>query len=156
MLYSSKSVAETNKIAADFLPKIIDSLTKAQGGVVGATVVGLFGDLGSGKTTFTQSLGKHLGIKEVMTSPTFVIEKIYLLKNHSEEFPVAFTRLIHIDAYRLEKGEELQSLGFAELLKDPQNLILIEWPERVVDILPPKMVKINFKFVSEFEREIEF
>jgi tRNA threonylcarbamoyladenosine biosynthesis protein TsaE len=150
MTYLSKSVVETNKIAGDFL----NSLGRPQSNE--ALVVGLFGDLGSGKTTFTQALGKLLGVSEVMTSPTFVIEKIYLLKNHSEEIPVVFKRLIHIDAYRLEKGKELQSLGFAEILKDPKNLILIEWPERVVDILPPDLIKINFKFVSEFEREISF
>ena len=150
MTYLSKSVAETNKIAEDFL-KMISTHTHTNH----ALVVGLFGDLGSGKTTFTQALGKLLGVSEVMTSPTFVIEKIYLL-NHSEEIPVVFKRLIHIDAYRLEKGKELQSLGFQEILKDPKNLILIEWPERVVDILPPDLIKINFKFVSEFEREISF
>lgn len=169
MFYLSKSVEETNKIAGDFLKKIANPLSRPKDNE--ALVVGLFGDLGSGKTTFTQALGKLLGVSEVMTSPTFVIEKIYLLKifekplenplhltqtNHSEEIPVIFQKLIHIDAYRLEKGKELQSLGFEELLKDPKNLILIEWPERVVDILPPDLVKINFKFVSEFEREISY
>lgn len=144
----SKSVEETNNLAKDFLRNILN-LKKDK-----AVIVGLFGDLGSGKTTFTQALGKHLGVKEVMTSPTFVIEKIYLLS--SEEIPAVFEKLIHIDAYRLESGRELVNLGFAEIAKDPKNLILIEWPERVVDILPPDLVKINFKFISEFEREIDF
>jgi tRNA threonylcarbamoyladenosine biosynthesis protein TsaE len=162
----SKNIKETADIARDFFDKLS---AKADS----ATVVGLFGDLGSGKTTFTQALGKYLGIEEVMTSPTFVIEKIYLLKNakglsenplrltqtnHYEEIPKAlmcFERLIHIDAYRLESGKELLSLNFEEIIKNPRNLILIEWPERVADILPADLVKINFKFITEFEREIE-
>jgi tRNA threonylcarbamoyladenosine biosynthesis protein TsaE len=168
----SKNIKETADIARDFFDKLS---AKADS----ATVVGLFGDLGSGKTTFTQALGKYLGIEEVMTSPTFVIEKIYLLKNakglsenplrltrtclrrqanHYEEIPKAlmcFERLIHIDAYRLESGKELLSLNFEEIIKNPRNLILIEWPERVADILPADLIKINFKFITEFEREIE-
>ena len=69
---------------------------------------------------------------------------------------INFNKLIHIDAYRLDSGKELLSLKFEEMKKDPNNLILIEWPERVADILPTDIIKIKFKFVSENEREIEF
>ncbi len=141
----SKNAEETTKIAEVFLATL-GNLKSNQ-----ATVVGLFGDLGSGKTTFTQALGKHLGVIEVMTSPTFVIEKIYSLDGKN-----GFKKLIHIDAYRLDSGRELHSLNFVEICNDPNNLILIEWPERVADILPGNIVKINFKFISEFEREINF
>lgn len=147
----SKSVEETNKVALDFL----NSLGRPQSNE--ALVVGLFGDLGSGKTTFSQALAKHLGVAETVTSPTFVIEKIYLLKddrNHLENLK-AFEKLIHIDAYRLDSGQELLALDFEEIQKDPKNLILLEWPERVADILPVDMIKINFKFISENKREIE-
>ncbi len=148
----SKSVEETNKEAENFISKLIPKND-------GATTLCLFGDLGSGKTTFTQAIGRSLGITEIMTSPTFVIEKIYQT-NQGEAFGVPkaspWSKLIHIDAYRLDSGKELVALGFAEILKDPKNLILIEWPERVLDILPPDLVKICFKFVGEFEREIEF
>ncbi len=140
----SKSVKETEKIAKNFLAEIKNAEKKM------ATTVGFFGDLGSGKTTFIQALGKYLKVKEVMTSPTFVIEKIYLLDNNK------FNKLIHIDAYRLESGRELSSLGFDNLITDPKNLILIEWPERVADIMPADLIKINLKFISEFEREIKF
>ena len=164
----SKNIEETNKAATDFLNQLSIKTDSA-------TVVGLFGDLGAGKTTFTQALGKNLGVTEFMTSPTFVIEKIYSLKkkgkplenplrltqtNHYEEIPKVststfFEKLIHIDAYRLESSNELLSLDFKEILKNPQNLILIEWPEKVIDILPEDLLKINFKFITEFEREIE-
>lgn len=145
MKFLSKSVEETDKIAADFLTQI--NLRDAK---PSATVVGLFGDLGSGKTTFSQALGRHLGITEFMTSPTFVIEKIYPL-----DAKCKFKNLIHIDAYRLEKGEELSVLGFKGLLEDKNNLILLEWPERVSDILPNDLIKVSFKFISENEREIQ-
>lgn len=144
MKYLSKSVEETDKIAQDFLNKISE-IKKDK-----ATVAGLFGDLGSGKTTFTQALGKHLGVGEVMTSPTFVIEKRYDLGG-----TCGFKKLIHIDAYRLDSGSEILKLNFQEDLNNPDNLILIEWPERVEGAMPADIIKINFKFISEFEREIE-
>jgi tRNA threonylcarbamoyladenosine biosynthesis protein TsaE len=146
----SKSLEETQKVAEDFLKKISDTHTHTNT----AMVVGLFGDLGSGKTTFTQALGKILGVKEVMTSPTFVIQKNYPI-SQSTIYNLQSTVLIHIDAYRLESGRELEVLGFKKLLSDSKNLILIEWPERVADILPADLIKINFKFISEFEREID-
>jgi tRNA threonylcarbamoyladenosine biosynthesis protein TsaE len=145
MKFLSKSLEETNKIAGDFLSKII----KLEKGKETATLIGLFGDLGSGKTTFSQALGRHLGINEFMTSPTFVIEKIYQLDGKNN-----FKNLIHIDAYRLDSGRELQVLGFEKILQDKSNLILLEWPERVIDVLPKDLIRLNFKFISENEREI--
>src|SRR3989344_6867263 len=94
----SKSLGETEKIAREFLAKII---VKNENG---ATVVGLYGDLGSGKTAFTQATAKCLGVKEAVTSPTFVIEKIYKLDRQN------FEHLIHIDAYRLGSGNEILHL----------------------------------------------
>ncbi len=149
MKYLSESLETTEKIAKDFWDKILINSNDQ------SVIVGLFGDLGSGKTTFSQSLGKLLGVQEVMTSPTFVIMKKYSLVS----FPGSqnkFSALIHIDAYRLESGRELLSLDFDREMKNPKNLILIEWPERVVEILPPDLIKINFKFINEKEREIIF
>ncbi len=114
-----------------------------------ASIVGLYGDLGSGKTTFTKSIAKFLGIKEDITSPTFVIEKIYNIEHPN------FKRMIHIDAYRLEDPKELLALEWEHIAKDPHNLILIEWPEKVREILPENHLKVFFKFISENEREIE-
>ena len=140
----SKSVAETAKIAQDFGGGLKE-LKKNR-----AVVVGLFGDLGSGKTTFTQALGRHLNIGTAMTSPTFVIEKRYDLDGK-----FGFKKLIHIDAYRLASGNEILKLNFQEDLNNSDNLILIEWPERVEGALTDDILRVNFKFISEFEREIE-
>ncbi len=144
MKYLSKSVGETNQVAMDFVNKLKDIKASK------AVAVGLFGDLGSGKTTFTQAVGEILGVKEVMTSPTFVIEKRYDLDGG-----FGFKKLIHIDAYRLDSDSEILNLNFQEDLNNPDNLILIEWPERVSGALPDNIIRVNFKFISEFEREID-
>jgi tRNA threonylcarbamoyladenosine biosynthesis protein TsaE len=139
----SKSLEDTEKIAKDFLEKLALSSFEE------ATIVGLYGDLGSGKTTFTQAIAKIFGIKEDITSPTFVIEKIYSLENPF------YHNLIHIDTYRLESTKEMNALGWENISKNPHNIIFLEWPERVLGVLPENHLKINFKFVSESEREIE-
>ena len=137
----SKSLTDTEKFADEFL----NNLTPLPNT---ATVVGLSGDLGSGKTTFTQGVAKILGVNENVTSPTFVIEKIYELTNQK------FKHLIHIDCYRLESAGEMAKLGWQEIIADPNNLILVEWPEKIADILPKCMIKIDFEFIDENTREI--
>lgn len=96
----------------------------------GATLVTLSGDLGAGKTSYTQGVARALGVTSAVTSPTFVLMKIYPLEGQ------AFSRLVHIDAYRLQGGKDLPALGFSEILADPKNLVLLEWPELVADGLP--------------------
>ncbi len=142
MKYIAHTLEETQQIASDFVESLKPQTTSA-------TVVGLYGDLGAGKTSFTQGVARFLGIEDRVVSPTFVIEKIYELKEKN------FSHLIHIDAYRLEKSEELLHLGWKEITGDSTNLILIEWPERVADIMPPH-IRIHFKTLeNENEREIE-
>lgn len=139
----SKSLSDTEKIAKDFIEKISIGIYD------GALIVGLYGDLGSGKTTFTQAVAKIFGIKEDITSPTFVIEKIYDTGKNN------FKKLVHIDAYRLESPKELSALDWEKTMGDPKNIIFIEWPERVLEVIPKNHAKIYFKFLSENEREIE-
>ena len=104
-----------------------------------ATVIGLQGELGAGKTAFAQAFGKVLGVEENITSPTFVIMNFYKVNWRG------FKKLVHIDAYRLEKEEELLHLGWDELIKDPENIILVEWPERVENLIPKGAKRIHFK-----------
>ncbi len=138
------TVEETQTLAAELAAGL-----KAQ--INQATVLGLFGDLGAGKTAFVQGLARALGIGERVASPTFVIEKIYQIPVGSD-----FGRLIHIDAYRLKGSQELIQLGFNQLIKDPRNLIIIEWPEMVADLLPDTMQPIYFKFINEHIRQITY
>jgi tRNA threonylcarbamoyladenosine biosynthesis protein TsaE len=102
-----------------------------------ATLITLSGELGAGKTAFTKAIAAALGIEETVTSPTFVLEKIYDLPTS------AFKKLIHIDAYRLTSGSELDALGFNEVLKDSHSLVILEWPERVADALPLADISIH-------------
>lgn len=142
MKFVSKSLEETQEAARIF----IDSINMTDK----AVVVALQGNLGAGKTAFTQECGKILGVTLRMQSPTFVIEKIYPILYRG------FKNLIHIDAYRLEKDHELLVLGWEDIVKAPENLIFIEWPENVAGIIPDSAKRINFKFVDENTREIEF
>ena len=119
----SQTLQDFNASAAKFARSIAPLQDRA-------TVVGLYGDLGAGKTTFVQAVARALGVTSSVPSPTFLIMKSYALSDSS------FARLIHIDAYRLKHSEELQKLGFAELLCDPGNLIFVEWADRVSEILP--------------------
>ncbi|OGG58553.1 tRNA (adenosine(37)-N6)-threonylcarbamoyltransferase complex ATPase subunit type 1 TsaE [Candidatus Kaiserbacteria bacterium RIFCSPHIGHO2_01_FULL_56_24] len=118
-----------------------------------ATIVALSGDLGAGKTTFVKGVAKALGIGEHVTSPTFVIMKIYDLDS-----PPAggFKRLIHIDAYRLKGIQHLKVLGWEDLIKDPGNLILIEWPEKIDGAIPANAVRLTFRHGTEDTREIDY
>jgi len=110
-----------------------------------AFVISLDGELGAGKTTFTQGFAKGLGIKETPKSPTFVIMRIYKLnKSNRSDKIVEFENFIHIDAYRIT-SKDLKSLGWNELVSGQQNIILIEWGDRVKNILPKNALRIIFK-----------
>jgi tRNA threonylcarbamoyladenosine biosynthesis protein TsaE len=116
----------------------------------GATLVTLSGELGAGKTAFTKAVARALGVKETVNSPTFVLEKTYKL------FGGNFKNLIHIDAYRLESGNDLAPLGFDEIMKAARNLILLEWPEKVADALPIPDIKISFTPLPDGSRTISY
>lgn len=118
-----------------------------------ARVITLSGDLGAGKTTFAKAVAHELGVEEMVTSPTFVIERVYKLP---QETGKGFVRLIHIDAYRLESDHELEALGWQEIMTDPQNLILIEWGERVPSLIPKDAMRLTFSYVDEETRTITY
>lgn len=137
-----KTAEEMQGIAAEFASKL-EAWEHA-------TVIGLEGDLGAGKTTFTQGVGRLFGIQEPMQSPTFVIEKRYKVSRGG------FTNLIHIDAYRLEGGKELRRLAWDETIAEPGNLVLIEWPELVVDAMPAGARAIRFEHAEDGSRNVYF
>ncbi len=106
-------------------------------------VVCLYGDLGSGKTTFTQGLAKGLGIKKRIVSPTFIFIRQYL------------PHFYHLDLYRIESLNDAKSLGIEEILSEPKNIVVIEWPEKIREILPEKRTEIFFKYLEENRRSVE-
>lgn len=131
----SKSTVETKKIAE----LLVKELPGRRSGA--ALVFALSGELGSGKTTFVQGFAKALGIKEKILSPTFLILKIYGLPQMSR-----FRHLAHIDCYRLDSPKDLAELGFKNMLKDSNAIILIEWAERIKRLLPDKIIRIKFRY----------
>ncbi len=152
----TKSPAETSTLAEQWVGNI--DLHEGSAGDSGeAVVVALNGHLGSGKTTFVQAVARALGVKDNITSPTFVLMKRYELKNAiGRGGDARFKNLIHIDAYRLENGADLDALEFENIVADPGNLVLIEWAENVKAGLPENIQKIDFEYVGEMERKISF
>ena len=137
MFQTSKNTKDTAKIARAFLAKILKSDRNRK-----ALVVGLSGDLGTGKTTFTQAAAKYLGIKRKVNSPTFVIIKKYPVPEQvrygAGPIKNKFKYLFHLDTYRLKNEKELLHLGWEEIIANPEHLVFIEWPEHVAKIIPPK------------------
>jgi len=107
----------------------------------------LTGDLGSGKTTFSQGLLKGLGVEETVNSPTFVVMKNYSVGNKN---------IYHIDTYRMESENDIIDLGWEEIISNEKNIVIIEWPEKIKKIIPKKAIRIDFKWLGENEREIIF
>ncbi len=155
MKYLIETEKDLEKLAEDIL------ILVGQKKYPHATVMALQGDLGVGKTTFTKSLARILGINESITSPTFVIQKTFSInaenfKNSAEAFSKnIFAQLIHIDSYRLDLSAELAHLGWHDLLNQKENLIVVEWPERIADILPAQHILLKFAHVDETTREVE-
>lgn len=115
-----------------------------------ACVVGLSGELGAGKTAFTQLFARVLGITNVLPSPTYVFMSRYPLVH-----PV-FTHLVHIDAYRLEKPEDAHTIGWQEIMSEPQNLVIVEWPEKLGDLFPKDARKIFFTVTGPDTRDLRY
>ena len=115
-----------------------------------ASVVTLSGDLGAGKTVFARGAARALGVEEAVASPTFVIEKMYALVNRK------WQSFVHIDAYRLEGGRELERLGWRDLVADPGNLVFLEWPERVEDVIPEGAIGVAIAHGEGGERVISY
>ncbi len=131
--YTSTSEEETRKIAWKLARDIKTG------------VIALTGELGAGKTVFVQGFAKGLGIKDKIISPTFV-----LIRQHKFSKRI----LYHIDLYRLENKINIKELGIEEIIINPDNLVLIEWAEKIEKDLPKKTIKINLKKVTENKRLI--
>lgn len=124
-----------------------------------ATTVWLVGDLGAGKTTFVQTLAREMEVTEDVQSPTYVLMKSYSLPSSRTQYGTKrrFTRLVHIDAYRLTDQSEFAALKPGQFLSDPDTLVMIEWPERIAGALPAPDLTITFtsENANEKERYIE-
>lgn len=136
----SNSITDTSKIAKEILSGFFKKDS--------ALVLALIGDLGGGKTTFTKELAKHLGVKETVLSPTFVIYNRYDIPGKR------FDNLYHFDCYRIQNSKEIKELGFDEVISNKKNIVVIEWADIIKDILPKDTIYIYFEFVDKNKRKI--
>lgn len=108
--------------------------------VENTAVFALWGELGAGKTTFAKGLLKELGVKKEVLSPTFALLKQSSLSGNWKGWT-----LYHFDLYRLKSEQDFLNEGFGEIFREPKSIILIEWPERISNILPKKRIDISFR-----------
>ena len=126
MIFTSNSDKETKKIGQDLSRSFS-----------GGDILLLYGELGAGKTTLVKGIAKGLGIDKEITSPTFSLMNIFEVKKRN------FNKLIHIDTYRLEKEQELIQIGAEDYLGVPDAVVIVEWPEKMENLLKNKKVKKN-------------
>jgi tRNA threonylcarbamoyladenosine biosynthesis protein TsaE len=105
-------------------------------------VIALNGELGAGKTTFTQALAKAAGITETVNSPTFVIMNVYT-------GPLKF---YHFDLYRLNSIADLENIGGEELIPSKDGVTILEWAEKIPEILPQQYIQIDIAYKTEDSR----
>ncbi len=134
MRYKSFSENETRKIAKNIAQNLKSN------------VIALTGELGAGKTTFTQGFARTLSIRDKIISPTFVLIRQHKIPNSKGIF-------YHVDLYRLENPKP-KELGLEDFWNDPDNIVLIEWAEKIKDLLPKKTIWINFENIGEKQRLI--
>ena len=132
MIFKSNSENETAKFAEEIENNLWDF-----------KIICLYGELGSGKTTFTRSFARALGVKSRIISPTYIFIRTHKAKN---------IKLYHIDAYRLEEEDSKDEIK--EILEDDNAIIVIEWAEKIKSILPKKRIDIEFIYKNKNEREI--
>jgi len=115
-------------------------------GLKSPTILVLYGNLGSGKTTFIQGLAEGLGIKKRILSPTFVFIRRYSFGDN--------LKFYHVDLYRLDSERDVEAIGLKEILEE-RAIIAIEWPEKVERLLPEDLIKIKLETLDENKRKIQ-
>ncbi len=134
-LFTTESARQTQQLGHDIAQKLKD------GGILA-----LYGDLGSGKTTFVQGLAEGLGVKQKIISPTFIIARKYELGERN---------FYHIDLYRIEETSDVESIGLSEIINDKSNIVTIEWPEKIEKLLPKNRMNLHFEYLEDDKRKIE-
>lgn len=111
------------------------------------SVVALHGPLGAGKTSFARGIGEGWGAEQPVRSPTFT-----LVQTHHRAQDDA--TLYHIDLYRAEGAGDVDSIGLNEILDDERGIVVIEWPERAPEAIPPHAIHVKFALVSDTKRQL--
>lgn len=146
MILKSTSALKTKKIAAAILTTAVKDRRQNRNK---ALIIGLTGELGSGKTMFVKGIAKGLGIKSPITSPTFLLIRKYPVKREGE-----YSSLFHIDAYRTIGVSEFKKIGIEQILKDPKSIVVIEWAEKIKNLLPKGTRWVIFRHSKEKNERI--
>lgn len=114
----------------------------------GGEVIVLYGALGAGKTMLVKGIARGLGIKKIITSPTFILMNVYKIK----DLRFKIKELVHIDCYRVHKAQDIEDIGALEYFGRKDSVVVIEWPEKIKEILPKKKLKIRITFQERNKR----
>ena len=148
-ILKSYSFKQTKQIGFEFAKQILKNKNIKNKPIV----IALYGQLGAGKTLFVSGFLKGLGIKKRTTSPTFVLIKKFKIPKKNLNYNYVY----HIDVYRIKNINEFLNLDFYELLLNPKNILIIEWPEKIEKLLSKNTIKIKIQHTkNENERKIIF
>lgn len=114
----------------------------------GGDCIFLYGELGAGKTTFTQGIAEGLGIRQRVISPTFIIVREYALKVPHIKF------FYHIDLYRISGEQDIKTLGLDEIINNKDSIVIIEWPQKLGEFLPKGQWSIYLEAMPADKRKI--
>ena len=150
----TNSAKQTKKIGNKIARQILQ-----RGPLDSAIVLALNGELGSGKTTFVQGFAEIPCIRKKVLSPTYVIMRRFEIPDYSvkkePKTSKCFKNLYHIDCYRIKNPKEILDLGFADTIENPENIIIIEWAEKIKKVLPNSNIfYLDFKFLEKNKRKI--
>ncbi len=140
------TITTTNEKATILFAQILASLLKP------GDFIALTGDLGAGKTRFVRGLAQGLGIDpEPVCSPTFVLMHEYTAHSSGSQAEIV---LIHIDAYRLNTSDDLESIGWDELCQQTHTIMAVEWADRINNNCPTDRLDIHIEHVNEHQRQL--
>lgn len=114
----------------------------------GGGVIALEGNLGAGKTVLVRGIARGLGFTGLIQSPTFVLMKVYPIDNR------AIHTLVHVDCYRIDHSNDLLAIGLHDYILDPTALVVIEWADKVRELLTPQTMTISFRSLKDKTRRI--
>ena len=132
--YQAKTLTDLKEIAKDLLNEFGEH-----------RVIAFYGEMGVGKTTLVKELCIHLGVDDITNSPTFSIVNEYLTQKGET--------LYHFDFYRIEEEEEVYDLGYEDYFYS-RNYCFVEWPEKILNLLPKDIVKVRITLDNENNRMI--
>jgi len=141
MVYKTQlsTLKEIDKVA-DYIIELLNQSGNSK------QIVAFFGNMGVGKTTLIKAICKNLGVTDPVNSPTFSIINEYNT--------IDAEKIYHFDFYRINKSREAMEIGLEEYLYS-NSLCLMEWPEKIIDLLPPYYVAVRISENNDLSRNIE-